>query len=501
MAAGIVLDRPRGCFHFARVLRKVLIFGVMAGWVVAGLGAEPERSVVQIMTFAQQPSWDSPWRFEAVRRLGGSGFVIKGKRIMTNAHVVSWARQIIVRRYQDPRPYLAEVEYVGHDCDLAVLKVADGRFFEKLEPLEFGELPKVRSSVVTYGYPAGGEEISYTRGVVSRVELETYSHIGNRHLLSAQTDAAINPGNSGGPVIQDDRVVGVAFQGMPGLENTGFFIPPPVIEHFLKDVEDTHYDGIPQAGVRLAQLQNPAYRSQLKLPDDARGARVDGLLPIASTGKVLKEEDVILQIGSFPVASDATILYQGNRVSAALGFQLAQAGESVPLKIWRDGQQQEVLLPVFPYSGDRAAGYQHESPPRYYVYGGLVFTPLSLDYLRTQGRSSTDPSSGELYYELYYRRYESPTTARPEPIVLAAVLADAVNANVSIRSRALVDRINGKRIEKLEDAVGAFETNTNAYEIIEFLPNHSIECLDRGATAKANAGILQTYGVTKDRRL
>jgi hypothetical protein len=81
------------------------------------------------------------------------------------------------------------------------------------------------------------------------------------------------------------------------------------------------------------------------------------------------------------------------------------------------------------------------------------------------------------------------------------VLADAVNANVSVRGRALVDQINGKRIEKLEDVVRAFETNTNAYEIIEFMPNHIIECLDRGDTAKANAGILRTYGVTKDRRL
>jgi S1-C subfamily serine protease len=475
--------------------------GMIGACAAAGRAAEPERSVAQIITFAQQPSWDSPWRFDAVRRMGGSGFVIKGKRIMTNAHVVSWARQIIVHRYQDPRPYLAEVEYVGHDCDLAVLRVADGRFFENLEPLAFGGLPKVRSTVVTYGYPAGGEEISYTRGVVSRIELETYAHIGNRHLLSAQTDAAINPGNSGGPVIQDDRVVGVAFQGIPGLENTGFFIPPPVIEHFLKDIEDAHYDGIPQAGVRLAQLQNPAYRRLLKLPEDAQGARVDSLLPIPSTEQVLKEEDVVLQIGSFAVASDAKILYQGNRVSAALAFQLAQAGESIPLDVWRDGRQQQVSLPVFPYHGDRAAGYQHESLPRYFVYGGLVFTPLSLDYLRTQGRGSTDSSTSELYYELYHLRYESPKTARSEPIVLAAVLADAVNANLSIRGGALVDQINGKRIEQLEDVVAALETNTNASQVIEFLPNHIIECLAREDTAKANADILRTYGITKDRRL
>ncbi len=470
-------------------------------WVAACWGADPERSVTQVITFAQQPAWDSPWRFDTVRRMGGSGFAIKGKRIMTNAHVVSWARQIIVRRYQDPRPYLAEVEYVGHDCDLAVLRVKDERFFDGLEPLEFGELPKVRSTVVTYGYPAGGEEISYTRGVVSRIELEPYAHIGNRHLLSAQTDAAINPGNSGGPVLQDERVVGVAFQGMPGLENTGFFIPPPVIEHFLKDIEDGHYDGVPQAGVRLARLENPAYRSLLKLPDDARGARVDGLLPIPSTEKVLKDDDVILQAGPFTVASDGTILYQGNRVSAALAFQLAQAGETVPLRLWRDGAPLEASLPVYPYTGDRAAGYQHDSLPRYFVYGGLVFTPLSLDYLRSQGNVSTDASGSELYYELYYRRYESPKTARAEPVVLASVLADVANANVSIRGRTLVDKVNGQRIERLEDVVRALEANTNAYEVIEFLPSHSIEALSRAETAKANARILETYGITKDRRL
>jgi S1-C subfamily serine protease len=463
--------------------------------------ADPERSVIQIFTFAQQPIWDAPWRFDAVRRMGGSGFVIKGKRIMTNAHVVSWGKQIIVRRYQDPRPYVAEVEYVGHDCDLAVLQVQDPHFFENLEPLDVGELPKVRSAVVTYGYPAGGEEISYTRGVVSRIELEPYAHVGNRRLLTCQTDAAINPGNSGGPVIQDDRVVGVAFQGMAGLENAGFFIPTPVIEHFLKDIENKRYDGFPFAGVRLMPLQNPAYRNLLKLPDDDLGARVDGMLPIATTEKMLKVDDVLLKIGDFPVASDGTILYHGNRVSSALAFQSVQAGECVPLQIWRDGHQQEVSLPMSAYQGDRASGYQYDTLPRYLVYAGMVFTPLSLDYLRTLGRNTPEISIGEMYYELYYRNYEDPKKARPEPIVLAAVLTDSVNANLRIRGRALVDKINGVRIEKLEDAAQAFESSTNEFDLIEFLPHHSFETLDRSEVAKANPRILKTYGIAKDRRL
>ena len=90
---------------------------------------------------------------------------------------------------------------------------------------------------------------------------------------------------------------------------------------------------------------------------------------------------------------------------------------------------------------------------------------------------------------------------RREPIVLAAVVADQVNADVSARGRALVDRINGVRIEQLEDAIRAFETNTNAYDTIEFLPNFSTEALDREAVAKAKDRILKTYAIPSDRRL
>ncbi|MBT3596777.1 MAG: trypsin-like peptidase domain-containing protein, partial [Verrucomicrobia bacterium] len=146
--------------------------------------AEPEKSVIQIFTFSQEPDWDEPWNSSQVRRATGSGFVIEGNRIMTNAHVVSWAKQIMVRRFQDSRPHLAQVAYVGHDCDLALLEVEDETFFEGLKPLSIGVLPEVRSVVNTIGYPAGGEQISYTSGVVSRVELINYVQPGNRSLLA-----------------------------------------------------------------------------------------------------------------------------------------------------------------------------------------------------------------------------------------------------------------------------------------------------------------------------
>lgn len=482
-------------------MKYIFSFLFVLALVLPARAADPEKAVVQIFTFSQEADWDEPWKFSPLRRSSGTGFVIKGRRIMTNAHVVSWARQLMVKRYQDPRPYLARVVFVGHDCDLALLEVEDSQFYNGVEPLDFGPLPKVRSTVVTYGYPAGGEQISYTRGVVSRIELQTYAHIGNRSLLGVQTDAAINPGNSGGPVIQDDKVIGVAFQGMPGLENAGFFIPPPVIQHFLDDIQDGKYDGFPSAGIRTAPLQNAAFRRKLKLPDDDRGVRVDSITPGTPAAQVLRPDDVVLQVGQYPVGSDGSIVYEGNRMSMAMAVQEAQHGHKIPYRVWRGGKEQTLAVPVEVSVTEKVLGNQYDLPPRYFIYGGLVFTPLSLDYLKTFGRSWSDTAGAELTYELFYRRHESPTTLRSEPIVLSTVLADEVNASFRVRGRAMVDKINGVRIERLEDVVRAFETPSNGQHVVEFLPKNTFECLERTAADKAHQEILKTYGIQRDRRL
>ena len=190
-----------------------------------GAACHDRKSRCSIMTFSQQPDWDEPWNDSRVRGSTACGFVIEGNRNMTNAHVVSWAKQIQVRRFQDSRPHLAEVAYIGHDCDLAVLTVEDPSFFEGLDPLPIGVLPKVRSVVNTIGYPAGGEQISFTSGVVSRIELINYVQPGNRSLLAVQTDAAINPGNSGGPVLGMDRSLEWPSRAPRGLKIQAFSSP------------------------------------------------------------------------------------------------------------------------------------------------------------------------------------------------------------------------------------------------------------------------------------
>jgi S1-C subfamily serine protease len=472
-------------------------------------GAEPEKSVVQIITAYQEPNWAAPWIFDVPRFASGTGFLIDGDRIMTNAHVVAFTKQLLVRKYHDPQRYFARVEFVAHDIDLAVLKVVDPQtgeenpdFYKGMKPLEFGPLPKVRSTVVTYGFPAGGQQISYTRGVVSRIEVQGYVHIGNRAFLAVQTDAAINPGNSGGPVIQDDKVVGVAFEGTHSLENTGFFIPTVIINHFLADIKDGTYHGIPDAGLRLTNLQNPAFRRMLKLPPDSKqGVRVDRILDIPGTKAVIKPNDVIMQVGDYPVDEDGTITYEGNTVGVSTAFDLAQDNETIPLKIWRDGQMIDVALPMKVYKEDSAQGNQYDVLPPYYIYGGLVFTGLSLDYLKTFGENWTDSAGRELIFELVYRHVEDPDHWRPQPVVMASILDHAVNANFTTRGMTMVDKINGQTINQLSDVPKAFAATSGPDAIIEFLPDHHFEVIRKDDAEKANQDILDTYRVPAQSRL
>jgi S1-C subfamily serine protease len=465
-------------------------------------GSEPEKSVVQIINGFQEPNWAAPWIFDIPHFASGTGFLIEGNRIMTNAHVVAWAQQLRVRRYHDPKPYFAKVEFVGQDVDLAVLKVDDPSFYEGMKPLAFGNLPKVRSTVVTYGFPAGGQQISYTRGVVSRIEVQGYVHIGNRAFLAAQTDAAINPGNSGGPVIQDDKVVGVAFEGISGLQNTGYFIPTGIINHFLDDIKDGAYDGVPEAGLRLVALQNPAFRRMLKLPENSnRGVRVDRILDIPATKALLKINDVIMQVGDYPVDDDGTITYEGNTVGVSAAIDMAQNNDPLPLRIWRDGKMIDVKLPMKVYTDDYTQGNQYDVLPHYCIYGGLVFTNLSLDYLKTFGHDWSNSAGRELIYELAYRHIEDPEHWRAEPVVLASILDHSVNANLAVRGHVMVDKINGLRIERLSDVPKAFAAGTGSDDIIEFLPDHHFEVLRRNDAVKANPDILDTYQVPAQSRL
>jgi S1-C subfamily serine protease len=241
----------------------------------------------------------------------GSGCVIDGKRILTNAHVVANQTFVQVRRAGEAKKYTAEVEMVAHECDLAILKVRDAPFFSNVKPIDIGTLPKIRDKVAVYGFPEGGDKLCITEGVVSRVEHRNYTH-SKANLLTCQIDAAINSGNSGGPVIQGNKLVGVAFQAMNGddAENIGYMVPPPIIEHFLTDIEDSIYDGIPDLGISWQKMESPDLRNRYRMTAKQTGILVNSICPECSAEDSLHIDDIIISIDGKRIENDGTIEFR-----------------------------------------------------------------------------------------------------------------------------------------------------------------------------------------------
>ena len=202
-------------FRF-RSLRPLLLAVAMGIPVASLAGIDQQRqSVAKIFVTVQQEDFRQPWQSSPPMSGSGSGFIIKGKRLLTNAHVVSDARFIEVQREGDTRKFPAKVRFIAHDCDIAVLEVKDESFFEGTKPLTFGStLPSLNDAVIVLGYPMGGGRLSLTKGVVSRIDYNLYAHSSIDSHLVMQVDAAINPGNSGGPVLFNNKVIGIAFQGI-----------------------------------------------------------------------------------------------------------------------------------------------------------------------------------------------------------------------------------------------------------------------------------------------
>jgi S1-C subfamily serine protease len=455
------------------------------------------KSLVRITTTSQEPDYRVPWNPGSMSVGVGAGFVIDGNRIMTNAHVVSNARFIVVEKEDDPQDYPAQVEFIGHDCDLAVLRVPGKDFFKNTVALTTGDIPAIESPVSVYGYPIGGDRLSVTRGIISRIDFQTYTHSGIDSHLAVQIDAAINPGNSGGPVMQDGKVVGVAFQGYSGdvAQNVGYMIPTPVIDRFLKDISSGHYDGYVDLSLTYFRLLNPAARHALGLPDNEQGVMVSSVSSAGCSFGILKEGDVLLTIDGLPIASDGFVQLDGERVEMPEIVERKFKGDKVKFDIWRDKTRQTVeaeLSGNWPYL---IQANRYDSPPRFIVFGGLVFQPLTRNFMDAY---QIDDLRLRYYYDSFVT--DEIFKEHPEVIVLSNILPDPVNAYLSDLRFQIVDQINDKKIRTLKDMAAAFAQKSDYY-VINFVGSEHPAVLERSAVEQARQRILTNYNVPKEQYL
>jgi len=453
-----------------------------------------ENSIVKIYTTTAAPDYFTPWRLMNPGQGTGSGALISEQRILTNAHVIANASYVQVQKHNDPNRYFAEVDFVSHASDLAILRVPDERFFDGMEPLEIGELPEPHTEVNVFGYPMGGRTLSITRGILSRVEHQTYAHSGE-YLLAGQIDAAINPGNSGGPVIVDGKIAGVVMQSVAGgrAEALGYFVPPDIVRHMLVDSESGAYDGFPDLGFRTQDLESPAAKTAYGLMPEESGVLVIKVFENSSAEGILRESDVLLSIDGFNIAGDSTI-----RVSDTLqtnykhAIDMKHIGDNVEVEFIRHGERHREIIVAQrredSYTLVRSEAF--DEIPEYKIYGGIVFVPLSMNLIKRWGRDWNRAAP----VNLLAARSQWRTPEQTEHVVALQVLAADVNLGYHDLRTWIVETVNGQPVRDFNHFAEMLRHNDELYVVFSNASGYQVVIDDEEARA-SEASILQRYRV------
>lgn len=471
------------------------LFGSPCAWAVNLPTLRP--AIVKIQVTSNAPSMSQPWKRLPSVGSSGTGFFIGNGRILTNAHVVASASFITVQRDGDTRPTPAYVKFIAHDADLAMLEAIDSHLFDGVKGLELGHVPKLRSPVSTIGFPTGGDQLSVTDGIVSRISYRRYIHHGSAEHLLVQVDSAINPGNSGGPVVQGRTVVGVAFQSMTQAENTGYIIPTPVIRRFLKDVEDGTYDGHPDDGLEIMDwaMTNPATLAFHGLSADSGGVKVSHVGGWAPTAGHILPSDILLAIDGQEIGADGRIVFQGERVDFRTVFDLKQMGEKALFRLNRSGMIRDVLVPIQQDAPHPESQNVYARHPKYLVYGGLVFTSLSRSLLRTWGDKWYKDAPQLLRYLDLSATFDPAFQGIADVIVLTKRLPDPVNAYATDNVYGVVTHVDDQPVTSMQVLAALLEKGTGDFAVIRFHGSNEPIILSRAAVQTGQGDLLRRYGV------
>jgi len=455
-----------------------------------------ENAVVKVFATTRTPEPYQPWSKAQPRDISGTGVVIEGHRILTNAHVVLYASQIQVQANRAGDKLSAHVIAVAPGIDLAVLTLDDPAFFDTHPPIKRASiLPTVKDSVLVYGFPTGGTSLSITKGIVSRIEFSGYNYPVSG--LRIQIDAAINPGNSGGPAVAGDAMVGLAFSHLGGAENIGYIIPCEEIELFLHNTEHGETYQKPGFFDEVQTLQNPTLRAYLKAGPAITGMVVthpDSTMP----DNPLRQWDIITHIGTVPVADDGMVLITDTlRVSFRYMVQKLAHDGRLPLKVYRAGQTLDLSLPV---SGDHPmlVADLKGAYPSYFVFGPLVFSAASAQFLSgIDGNANALAALGVMANPLITRRGDSPAFPGEQLVVVSSPYFPHDSAKGYDNATAsVVASVNEIPIKNLRQLVEVLRDSRDEYLRIEFAGrNHENLVFRRAELAAATDEILNDNGV------
>jgi serine protease Do len=309
-----------------RGTRKVSTTGDAPGDKGSGSqGSSEDDAMRDFLRGFQQKFGGLPPQLQLPVQGEGSGFIVSPDGvILTNAHVVSDADEVVVK-LTDRREFIAKVLGTDKLTDIAVLKIDASNLkaaaITPPSPLQVGEW------VLAIGSPFGFES-TVTAGVISATRR---SLPGDGSVPFIQTDAPINPGNSGGPLINmQGEVIGINSQiytRTGGYQGLSFAIPIGVARRIEQQILSTGKVRHAKLGVGVQDV-NQTLAESFKLAKPAGALIIDVEKDSAAERAGIKRGDIVMTFNG------KTVDFAGD---LSVNVSLAQPGEQVELDVWHKG--------------------------------------------------------------------------------------------------------------------------------------------------------------------
>ena len=279
----------------------------------------------------------------------GSGFILSPDGfVMTNAHVVDGASEVIVT-LADKREFKAKIVGADKRTDVAVVKIDA----QNLPAVKIGDVNrlKVGEWVMAIGSPFGLEN-TVTAGIVSAKQRDT-----GDYLPFIQTDVAINPGNSGGPLLNmRGEVVGInsqIYSRSGGFMGISFAIPIDEAVRVSEQLRSTGKVTRGRIGVQIGQVTKDVAES-IGL-GAARGALVSAVEPDSPAAKAGIE------------AGDIIVKYDGKTIDKVADLPRlvgnTKPGTKSAITVFRRGQMRDLSIVVTEVDGDDVAATTVDDQP------------------------------------------------------------------------------------------------------------------------------------------
>jgi len=458
-----------------------------------------EHSIVTLEVARKQYDYYQPWG-QGTRRVQKSGLVVGPKELLTTADELFDRTLVRLQRGGRGRWAAGEVVWIDYHANLALITTTEPEFWKGLKPAALGTAGAgVDGNLQILRWREGNLEHRRAEFSQFSVREGQLSPI-NQAVLEVSSD--IQGGGWGEPLVANSRVVGL-FTAQEG--RTGYAMPASFIQNILDARRKGQFHGLGYFHFVWQPGKNPTSLARLRLPGEPRGVIVISVPDRPDGGEqVLKPSDILLNIDGFDLdmQGDYKDPEFGNVNLENLAVRRKWAGDAVKIRLWRDAKPMEVSyrLPRFDYTSSLVPYAVHDLEPDYLIVGGLIFEPLTDSYLQSWGADWKRSSP----FRLNYYNNEEPTKDRPALVLLSQILPDPYNIGYQDQKFLVVDKVNGRRVNRLSELRAALQQPLDGSHLLEFVPGDTIRRIVLGAgeaEREATARVLQRYNIPSAARI